>query len=73
MANRALERLAGKALLDAEFRAWLLKDPKAAASSVAVDLTEEQVERIQQVDREALEKLVQEFQELAHFKEYGPW
>ena len=66
-------RLVGRAMLDAEFRRWLLEDPKAAAESVDVTLTEEQVKSIQQVDPKRLEELVHEFQSLTGVKGAYPW
>jgi len=60
-------------MLDAEFRRWLLEDPKAAAESVDVTLTEEQVKSIQQVDPKRLEELVYEFQNLTGVKGAYPW
>ncbi|MCC7354350.1 MAG: hypothetical protein IT330_11390 [Anaerolineae bacterium] len=41
-----LEKLVGKALLDAAFRNWLFTDPVAAAASIGVALTPEQANAI---------------------------
>ena len=47
MANQSdLEKLVGKALLDATFRTWLFTDPVAAAASIGIILTTEQANRI---------------------------
>ena len=57
--QKGLYRLVGKTMLDADFRGWLLDEPEAAAESIGVSLTEEQVEHFHQVDREAVEELAQ--------------
>lgn len=51
MAGSEFEQLVGKALLDSTFRAKLLMDPKGTASSLGVQLTEDQVARIQENSR----------------------
>ena len=71
--QKGLYRLAGKAMLNADFRGWLLKEPPEAAESVGVTLTEVQVKNIQQVDPEALEELVRKFQSLIDVSGVGPW
>lgn len=55
MASMAeLEQILGKAVLDEKFRAYLLKEPQAAAGSVCVELSDNQLAAIQQLDGEAL-------------------
>ena len=71
--QRGLYRLAGRTMLNDEFRVWLLVEPQEAAESVGVTLTEEQVEKIRQVDPKALAGLVHEFQSLIGITGVVPW
>jgi hypothetical protein len=56
-----LQRLAGAALMDETFRRRLRDDPKGAAESIGIDLTDDALESIrgqlQEVDWEAVETL----------------
>ncbi len=61
-----LEMLAGKAVLDGKFLEQMLDDPQAAANSVGISLTANQVKRIQAFkDQQAeLQDLVDELRRL---------
>lgn len=48
--NKDLERLAGKALLDKEFRAKLIARPKEVAQEEGVSLTDQEAETLGSVD-----------------------
>ena len=62
MASQAqMDRLLGKALFDAEFRALLLKDPEAAARKLRYKLTEQQAHHIRRLDPKAMDKLAHRF------------
>ncbi|MCC7354352.1 MAG: hypothetical protein IT330_11400 [Anaerolineae bacterium] len=52
-----LQLLIGKAMLDDGFRAWLFKEPEAAAASVGIKLSESQAKRIRDLGPEAGDKL----------------
>lgn len=60
MATRAQrERLIGAAVVRGyEFRQWLLGDPRAAAKSIGVFLTDAEVETIRSLDVEKVEHLL---------------
>ena len=62
--QKGLYRLVGKTMLDADFRGWLLKEPKEAAESIGVRLTEAQVSGIRQADPEKVGVLAEDFQGL---------
>ena len=55
------ERLIGRALTNPDFRAQLFADPTAAASSMGLTLTPQQVARIQSVDSAAVDELAARF------------
>jgi 23S rRNA maturation mini-RNase III len=56
MSKEAVEAVVGKAMLDAEFRSSLLKDPEAALA--VFDLTEEEKAGLKKMDDEILGALV---------------
>jgi hypothetical protein len=55
--------LAGKALVDPEFRANLLEHPQAAAYSLGLHLTPDQVEHIRNLDLAQVNAWVNGFEE----------
>ena len=57
-----LERLIGKALLDASFRAYLLEDPASAASEAGLKLTDYQVTRLKSLNPLAVEMIASGFE-----------
>jgi hypothetical protein len=62
MATQAqMDRLVGKALFSAEFRALLLADPEKAARSLRYRLTAPQLTRIRSLSAEELTSLAYEF------------
>jgi hypothetical protein len=65
MAQKDLERLIGRAVLDAEFRARLLADPEKVIRDEGFDLTEEELEKVTGVDREKAKATLEEMAALA--------
>jgi hypothetical protein len=57
-----LERLIGKALLNAEFREYLLRDPAGAANEEGVELTGYQLARLESLDPLAMEVIAAGFE-----------
>ena len=53
-----LSKLMLRTLMDDEFRHFLVKEPQEAAYSMGVELESSQVERLQELDAEELERLV---------------
>lgn len=51
--------LIGRAVQDPEFRRRLLADPKEAVAAEGYELDEEQIEALQQLDPEAIDKAVE--------------
>lgn len=52
-----LQLLVGKAMLDDGFRAWLFKEPEAAAASIGIKLSEPQARYIRDLGPAAGDKL----------------
>ncbi|MDH7485232.1 MAG: Os1348 family NHLP clan protein [Anaerolineae bacterium] len=68
MASRQeLERVAGRALFDANFRRQLFEDPAGATQALRVELTEEQTRYIKELGAARLEGLLADLQ-----KSIGP-
>jgi len=65
MAQRDVERLIGRAVLDPEFRARLLADPEKAIREEGFDLTEEELETVTGVDREKAKATLEDMAALA--------
>jgi hypothetical protein len=66
MATQAqMDRLVGKALFSAEFRALLLADPEKAARSLRYRLTDAQAARIRSLSPDELAQLATAFVEAA--------
>jgi hypothetical protein len=57
----ALQKLIGKAMIDPVFREYLLRDPMAAAASIGIVLSEQQVARIKALDPKSLQVIVAGF------------
>lgn len=55
--------LAGKALVDPDFRALLLEHPQAAANMLGLHLTPHQVEHIKNLDQAQVDEWVYGFEE----------
>ena len=53
-----LSRLMLRALMDDEFRYFLVKEPQEAAGSMGIELEYSQVEHIKELEPEELERLV---------------
>jgi len=71
MATQAqMDRLVGKALFDAEFRALLIADPEKAARSLRYRLTESQAARIRSLSAEELAQLAAAFAEAASLNSF---
>lgn len=67
-----LEVLAGAALMrDVKFRQWLIQDPRAAAASVGVKLSDAHVLRIQGLDVKKLHRMAISFRKLASLPPAG--
>jgi hypothetical protein len=62
--QKELERLAGRAVINSEFRAQLLSAPQETAAEYGVELSEEQVRFVQELNVEALEELARQIEEL---------
>jgi hypothetical protein len=61
MASKSeLEQLVGKLLLDQAFRQEFLADPQAAAESLGIILTEEELKRARNLKPEALDRILGE-------------
>ena len=60
MAKKDVERLVGRALLDAEFREKLFADPEATIQEAGFDLTEKEIAQLKRVDKEKAEALAAE-------------
>lgn len=60
------ELLAGAALMrDAKFRRWLVEDPRAAAASIGIKLSNAEVTMIQNKDLKKLNRMALSFQRFA--------
>ncbi|OAN41056.1 hypothetical protein A6A03_19190 [Chloroflexus islandicus] len=53
MSQSAVEQVIGRAVIDAEFRAQLIADARAACAGY--DLTEEELEALERLDTESLQ------------------
>ena len=60
MAREDLERLIGRAVLDAQFREKLFDDPEKAAREAGFDLTEEEIAHLKSIDAEKARALLKE-------------
>jgi len=60
MAREDLERLIGRAVLDAQFREMLLADPERATREGGFDLTEEEVAHLKSIDAQKARALLEE-------------
>jgi len=60
-----LEYLVGKALLEPEFRKRFLEDPAAAAKSLQITLTADQVAHIKSLNKRVMEDLADAIDQLA--------
>ena len=58
-----LERLIGKALLDARFRAYLLEDPAGASAEIGLELSGYQLARLKSLNPDAIEVVAAGFRE----------
>jgi hypothetical protein len=67
-----LERLAGRAVVNSEFRAQLLSAPQETAAEYGVELSEEQVRFVQELDIEAVEELARQMEELFSVRTAAP-
>ena len=56
-----IERMSGKAIFDADFRAFMFKDPAAAASSIGVTLTAAQINTITNIKPDEFEAWALQF------------
>jgi hypothetical protein len=56
--KRELQCLAGKALMDEGFRDHLFADPEKAANAEGVSLTDDQIRRLESVDKAAVADLL---------------
>ncbi len=65
MAKEDLERLVGRAVLDADFREKLFADPEAAIREAGLDLTDEEMDWVRKVDRAKAKAAVDEMVALA--------
>ena len=64
MANQDdLRDVAGKALADPEFRQKLLENPKAAVEEAGIELTPEQIQALEEMDKEQFEQGITELDE----------
>jgi predicted nucleic acid-binding protein len=71
MATQAqMDRLVGKALFSAEFRALLLADPEKAARSLRYRLTEPQAARIRRLKADELAQLAATFADATDLNNY---
>ena len=66
-----MERLIGKALMDAEFRAQLLADPEKAARSLRYRLTDLQLARIRRLSADEAELLTAAFDKAIDKNNFG--
>ncbi|NUQ38218.1 MAG: hypothetical protein HUU23_10545 [Caldilineales bacterium] len=57
-----MDRLIGRALFDAEFRALLLADPEQAARQLRYRLDGGQIARIRSLDAQALDEIARRFE-----------
>ena len=60
MASKDLERLVGRAVLDAEFRKRLFADPETVIRQEGYDLTPDEMAQLQKVDKEKAMALAEE-------------
>jgi hypothetical protein len=60
MAREDVERLVGRAVLDPEFREKFFADPEGAIREAGLELSEEELDRVKQVDREKAKVAVEE-------------
>lgn len=60
MAREDVERLVGRAVLDPEFREKFFADPEGAIREAGLELSEEELDRVKQVDREKAKIAVEE-------------
>ncbi len=60
MVREDLERLIGRAVLDAQFREKLFDDPERAAREAGFDLTEEEIAHLQSIDAQEARALLKE-------------
>lgn len=67
-----LERLAGRAVVNSDFRAKLLRAPQETAAEYGVELSEEQIRFVQALDVEAVEELAMQMEELFSIRTAAP-
>lgn len=67
-----LERLAGKAIFNSDFRASLLRYPQETAAEAGVELTEEQIRFVQELDIAELENLAKQAEEIINISMAAP-
>ena len=60
MVREDLERLIGRAVLDAQFREKLFDDPERAIREGGFDLTEEEIAHLQSIDTQKARALLKE-------------
>jgi hypothetical protein len=60
MASKDLERLIGRAVLDAKFREKLFADPEKAIREAGFDLSEEEVAGLKSIDAQKTRALLEE-------------
>jgi hypothetical protein len=60
MASQDLERLVGRTILDREFRKRLFADPEAVIQKEGYDLTPDELDQLQKVDKEQAMALAEE-------------
>jgi hypothetical protein len=74
MATQAeLEKLIGKALTDASFRSQLLNDPQAAAQSLGITLSADEVNRFRAINASQAEALAKQFDSAAAAMKSNLW
>ncbi|HSR34581.1 MAG TPA: Franean1_4349 family RiPP [Anaerolineae bacterium] len=59
MAQKELERLVGRAILDLKFRERLFADPEKAIREEGFDLTEDEMATLRRIDREKAKSAVE--------------
>jgi hypothetical protein len=70
--QKQLERLVGRAVINAEFREKLLSHPQETAAELGVELSEDQILFAQELDAAALEELAQRLEELFRISMAAP-
>lgn len=62
--NAQMHRLIGRALMEPEFRYILADDPKRAARMMRIKLSDLQLSKVEQLDRERMDELARQFEDL---------